>query len=90
MVQYLGYERLLEAGLRETEIASRRRGLKRWVIFAVIWQSLVIAGVLVYVLLMTRSHHPDISWISPPIAALLGTALPYQLTVMRLARAGRG
>ncbi len=53
------------------------------------WQSLVVVSVLIYVFVVTRGHHPGLDWIAPPVAALLGTALPYQLAAMRLARAGR-
>jgi hypothetical protein len=77
------------AGLRQSEIASRRRGLRRWVFFALIWQSLVIAGVFAYAFAITRTHRAGFLWVLPPIAALFGTALPYQLAVTRLARAAR-
>jgi hypothetical protein len=45
-------------------------------------------SVLVYALVMTRGHHAGLAWIAPPVAALVGTALPYQLAAIRLARAG--
>lgn len=89
IVQYTGYDRLLVAGLRRSGVAARRRGLRRWVFFALIWQSLVIAGVFAYAFAITRTHRSDFLWVLPPIAALFGTALPYQLAVMRLARAAR-
>ena len=54
-----------------------------------IWQSLVIAGVFAYAFAITRTHRAGFLWVVPPIAALFGTALPYQLAVMRLARAAR-
>jgi len=44
--------------------------------------------VLAYVLVVTRGRHVGVAWILPPVAALIGTALPYQLAAMRLARAG--
>jgi hypothetical protein len=44
--------------------------------------------VLVYVLVVPRGRHVGLAWIAPPLAALIGTALPYQLAAMRLARAG--
>jgi len=80
---------LLVAGLRQSDIGSRRRGLKRWVFFALFWQSLVIAGVFAYAFAITPTRRAGFWWIAPPIAALLGTALPYQLAVTRLARAAR-
>ncbi len=76
-------------GLRGADPASRRRWLKRWLLFALVWQSLGIAGVFVYAFVATRVRRSGFLWIAPPLAALLGTALPYQLAVMRLARAGR-
>jgi hypothetical protein len=88
-VQYLGYDRILAAGLRSPEPALRRRALKRWLGFALAWQSLVIAAVLVYAFVMTHPHRPGLAWIAPALGALLGTALPYQLVAVRLARAGR-
>ena len=89
MVQFVGYDRLLAAGLREPGVEARQRGMKRWVVFALAWQTLVIAGCFVYAFVMTRSHQPGLAWIAPPIAALLGTALPYQLAATRLLRAVR-
>jgi hypothetical protein len=38
--------------------------------------------------LVTRGRHLGVAWVAPPVAALIGTALPYQLAAMRLARAG--
>ena len=54
------------------------------------WQSLVIAGVFAYAFAIAPAYRDSFWWIAPPIAALLGTALPYQLAVTRLARAARG
>ena len=87
-VQYLGYDRLLAVGLRASAVTDRRTIIRRWLLFALAWQSLVIAGVFVYALVMTHTHRDGLAWIAPPLAALLGTALPYQLAAGRLARAG--
>lgn len=88
-MQYAGYDRILAAGLRESDVEARRRGMKRWLVFAVVWQALVIAGCFVYAFLMTRVHRSGLAWIAPPLAALIGTALPYQLAASRLLRAVR-
>lgn len=82
----MGYQRVLAAGLREPGIEERRRAVKRWVAFAVAWQAAVIVGVLVYVFAMTRVHRGGLAWIAPPVGALAGTALPYQLAATRLIR----
>jgi hypothetical protein len=88
-VQYAGYDRILAAGLREAGVEAKQRGMKRWLVFALAWQALVIAGCFVYAFVMTRTHRSGLAWIAPPIAALLGTALPYQLAATRLMRAVR-
>lgn len=88
-MQYAGYDRILVAGLRQSEAEAKQQGLKRWLVFALVWQALVIAGCFVYAFVMTRMHPSGLAWIAPPIAALLGTALPYQLAVTRLMRAVR-
>lgn len=88
-IQLAGYDRLLAAGLRAPDVERRQRAMKRWLVFALVWQVLVIGGCLVYVLVLTRGHRSSLAWVAPPLAALLGTALPYQLAAMRLLRAAR-
>jgi hypothetical protein len=87
VVQYAGYERLLAAGLDSPGVDERRSAIKRWLYFALAWQSLVIAGILVYAFVMTHGHRSGLTWVAPAVAALIGTALPYQLAAMRLVRA---
>ena len=88
-MQYAGYDRILATSLREADVDATRRGLRRWLVFALGWQVLVIAGCFVYAFVMTRTHRSGLAWIAPPIGALLGTALPYQLAASRLLRAVR-
>lgn len=59
-------------------------------LFAVAWQAIVIVGVFAYAFAMTRAPHSGLAWVAPPLAALIGTALPYQLAASRLVRAGLG
>jgi hypothetical protein len=84
-VELAGY-RWLVAGLRAPESASRMRALKGWAVFAVAWQIVVFAGCVVYALALTHGRRPAGLWIAPPIGALVGTALPYQLVATRLMR----
>jgi hypothetical protein len=71
-------------------VEAQRRAMKRWVVFAITWQALVIAGCFVYAFVMTHTYRAGgLALIAPPLAALLGTALPYQLAVSRLFRAVR-
>ena len=46
----------------------------------------MIAGVFAYAFVMTRARRTGFAWIAPPVAALVGTAIPYQFAAMRLAR----
>ena len=87
-VQYVAGERLLAAPLREAGVDGRRRAIKRWVTFAVAWQALVVVAVIAYALAVTRGGRPQgLAWIAPPVAAVVGTALPLQLAAARLFRA---
>jgi hypothetical protein len=88
-VQFAGYQWILVSGLRNREATERRRALKRWLLFVLVWQGLVIVGCVAYAVVMTPARRSGFVWVTPPLGALLGTALPYQLVAMRLARAGR-
>jgi hypothetical protein len=84
-VELAGYSWLV-VGLRAPESTSRMRALKRWALFAVAWQVAVLAGCVVYALTLTHGSRPAGVWIAPPIGALVGTAIPYQLVATRLIR----
>ena len=88
--QYLGYERILAAGLRGPDVDARRRAVKRWALFVVGWQALVVAAAFAYAIAMGRGGARGLAWVAPIVAALMGTALPLQLAVMRLMRAVHG
>ncbi|MDQ6744164.1 MAG: hypothetical protein M3Z97_14835 [Candidatus Dormibacteraeota bacterium] len=85
-VQYLGYSRLLLPGLRSPESGEKRRALKRWLLFVAAWQAVLVAGLVGYALLLPPTRRIGPAWVVPPLAALLGTALPLQLAVVRIAR----
>jgi hypothetical protein len=85
-VQYLLYSRILRPGLR-TPPEERRRALLRWLAWAAAWQLAVLAAVAAYAIPLASSHPPGLAWIAPPVAAVVGTALPLQLAVASLARA---
>ena len=86
-IQYGGWRRL--GGVRATtgEIEARRRALRSWVIFAVVWQVALLAAVGVYVLIQSAAHPPQVAWPAPAVGAVVGTALPLQLVVIALMRA---
>ena len=64
--------------------------MSRWLKVVLIWQALVLAAAAGYVAVLASDHVPGFAWAAPAIAAVFGTALPLQLVVMRIMRAGRG
>jgi hypothetical protein len=85
-VQYIAYLRLLLPGLRAAQPDLKRRALKRWLLFVAAWQALLIAALVAYALLLPATRRIGIVWVTPPLGALIGTALPLQLAVVRIAR----
>lgn len=86
-VQFVAYDRILAAGLRSPKVEARGRAVKRWAVFVVAWQALVVVAAFGYGFWMTHGGERGLIWVAPIVAALLGTALPLQLAVMRLMRA---
>jgi hypothetical protein len=85
-VQYIAYSRVLVPGLRSAEPGQKRRALKRWLLFVAAWQALLIAALVAYALLLPPTRRIGIVWVTPPLGALIGTALPLQLAVVRITR----
>jgi len=84
-VQYLLFSGFLVPGLARPEPAEKRRTVIRWFSFnAGIWV-LVVIGCIAYIAVF-RHRATGYAWIVPPVAALLGTGLPMQFSVMRIAR----
>jgi hypothetical protein len=86
-VHYFGYSRLLLPGLRSSEPAPKRQAFKRWLLFVAVWQAILIAALVAYTVLLPPTRRIGPVWVVPPLAGLLGTALPLQLAVVRIARA---
>ncbi len=85
-VEYLGYERILVRGLQAPDATAKRSALRRWAVFAVGFWAVAMAAAVVYAVLAVRSHPTSPAWVAPPLAVLLGTGLPMQLTASRLIR----
>lgn len=85
-IQLGAYQRLLRPALRADEAGQRRRGLRRWVTFLVIFQVLVVAAGVAYALLAARVHQGGLAWVAPPLGAIVGTAIPLQLAVAGISR----
>ena len=88
-IQFALYASLLQAPLRSRDIARARPALSLWMKVAAVWQGLVLLGAGGYVVLMSSHHTTGVAWVAPALAAVLGTALPLQLVVITVLRAGR-
>ncbi len=80
---------LLRSALRSHDAAVARPAFTRWILAALVWQGLVIAGTGIYVYGTARQHPAGALWIAPAIGALAGTALPLQLVAVSALRAAR-
>lgn len=84
-VQYALYSRVLVPGLDRESIQERKRAMLRWFVLQAIAWAIVLVGAIVYVNLV-RSHASGLLWILPALGAVVGTGIPLQLAVGRIAR----
>jgi hypothetical protein len=89
-VQYGLYQRLLQRPLLTHDVAQMRPALGRWLKVVLVWQVVVLAACAGYVGVLASQHPRGIAWIVPAIAAIFGTAIPLQVAVLAILRAGRG
>lgn len=83
--EYLLFSRFLVPGLSNPEPGEKRRTVIRWFSFnAGIWVVVVLACIAY--IGVERSHATGYLWIVPPVAALIGTGIPMQWSVLRIAR----
>ncbi|MBO0688343.1 MAG: hypothetical protein J2P40_02030 [Candidatus Dormibacteraeota bacterium] len=84
-MQYALYSRVLVPGLDRESVEERKRAMLRWFVLQAIAWVIVLAGAVVYVNLV-RSHVSGLLWILPALGAVVGTGIPLQLAVGRIAR----
>lgn len=88
-VHWAGYRAILDRGLRQPGVEAQQAALKRWTAFVVVFEAVIVAGALAYVIVASRSGAGGL-WILPPVAAVLGGAVGLQLGVGRIVRSLRG
>jgi hypothetical protein len=88
-VEYGLYQRFLQAPLRTRDLAQMRLAVTRWVKFTVVWQLVVLGGIVLYLAAFAPGHGHGVAWVAPPVGATLGTALPLQFVVMAIVRSSR-
>jgi hypothetical protein len=83
------YFTFLHTALRARDVALARPAMKRWIVVVLAWQLIVVAAAASYVALLGSKHAHGAAWVAPAIAAVIGTALPLQIVVVAVLRAGR-
>ncbi|HEX9099316.1 MAG TPA: hypothetical protein VF956_07515 [Candidatus Dormibacteraeota bacterium] len=89
-IQYGLYHRLLQRPLLTHDDAQMRPAVGRWLKAVLMLQVVVVAASVGYVGVLGSQHPRGIAWIAPAIAAVFGTAIPLQVAVVAILRAGRG
>jgi hypothetical protein len=85
---YFGYQRFLGARLNDPDPGLRRAALIAWARFAIAWQLGVLGLAAAWLVLVLTTHPRGYAWAAPPAGLILGAALPLQLVVIRISRAG--
>jgi hypothetical protein len=83
------YLRLLRPSLQSQRVEIIRAGMIRWIKLDLPIQAgiLVLSGV--YIAVQTANHVRGAGLVAPPVAAVLGSALPLQVVVAALMRSLR-
>jgi hypothetical protein len=66
-----------------------RSAIGRWLKVVLLWQVVVVAVSASYVAVLASGHPRGFAWVVPAIAAVFGTAVPLQVAVVAILRAGR-
>jgi len=79
---------MLHRALRLPDLEVARPAIARWVKTVLVFQTLVLLATGAYVAVMASRHLHGIAWAAPAIGTVIGTALPLQLAVVSILRAG--
>jgi hypothetical protein len=88
-IQYGLFAWLLRPTLRSGNAAGSRPVFVRWILSALAFPAVVLIAAAAYMILVGRRHPQGLAWAAPPLAALVGTALPLQLVIASITRAAR-
>ena len=84
------YGWLLRPALSKRDLAVMRPAIFRWLKVVIVWQVAVVVASATYVAVLGSKHPGGFAWVAPAIGAIFGTAMPLQLAVIAIMRAGRG
>jgi hypothetical protein len=76
---------VLVPGLERPSVDERKRAMLRWFVLQAASWAVVLLGAIVYVSLV-RGRASGVLWILPALGAVVGTGVPLQLAVGRIAR----
>jgi len=71
-------------------MARMRSAIGSWLKVVLVWQVAVVVVSATYVAVLASQHPRGFAWVAPAIGAVFGTAMPLQLAVIAIMRAGRG
>jgi hypothetical protein len=80
---------MLQRALRLADLELARPAIGRWVKTVLVFQTIVLLATGTYVAVLASRHPHGIAWAAPAIGAVIGAALPLQLAVVSILRAGR-
>jgi hypothetical protein len=89
-VQFGLYQRLLRRALLTRDLAVMRPAIFSWLKVVLVWQVAVVVASASYVVVLGSKHPGGFAWVAPAIGAIFGTAMPLQVAVIAIMRAGRG
>ena len=84
------YQWLLRRPLGTHDISLMRPAIFTWLKVVLAWQVAVVAVSATYVAVVGSKHPGGFAWVAPAIGAVFGTAMPLQVAVIAIMRAGRG
>ena len=81
---------MLRPALLAEDIERARPAVMRWLKTTIAFQAAVVIGSGVYVAAIASGHRQGgFAWVAPALGAVVGTALPLQVAVISIMRAGR-
>ena len=89
-VQFGLYRWLLRRALLTRDISVMRPAILGWLKVVLAWQVAVLVASATYVAVFGSKHPAGFAWVAPAIGAIFGTAMPLQVAVIAIMRAGRG
>ena len=89
LAQLALYLRVLRAPLQSGDPERVRPAIVRWVRYDLPVQTGILGAAAIWFAIQTSHHAHGVALVGPPVAAVLGSALPLQIVAMAMMRALR-